>query len=174
MVEEMNEIIELVFKKPEKWMHIRKIARKLKISPETIRKNLAKLKKKQVVEERREGNMLRFRANLENENYKREKTLHNLKSIFDSGIVNFLYDYYHPKAIILFGSYARGEDISTSDVDIGIVIKNKKRPDLSKFEKKISRSIELSLFTKNEVSNEFFNNIINGIVLKGFLKNERF
>ena len=48
----------------------------------------------------------------------------------------------------------------------------KKRPDLSIFEKKLHRRIELSLFTRKEVSEEFFTNMINGIVLKGMVKNE--
>lgn len=167
-----DKITSLIFKNPERWTHIREIARKLNISPETARKHLAGLKKHNILEERKEGNLLQFRAKIENENYKHEKILYNLGAIHDSGVVNFLYEYYSPKAIILFGSYARGEDLSASDVDIGIVTSNKKRPDLSSFEKKLARKINLSLFTRKDVSKEFFTNIINGIVLKGVLKNE--
>lgn len=167
-----DKIINLIFKNPERWIHIRKMARKLKISPETVRKHLDGLKKQDIVEGRKEGNLLQFRANIENESYKHEKMLYNLRTIHDSGVVNFLHEYYSPKAIVLFGSYARGEDLSASDVDIGIVTSNKKRPDLSIFEKKLARKINLSLFTKKDVSNEFFTNIINGIVVKGVLKNE--
>jgi len=166
----IEKITELIFKTPEKWVHIREIARKLKVSPNSVRKYAARLKKKGIVEKKREGNMIRVRANLDDEKYKHEKMISNLHCIFDSGIAEFLFEHYHPEVIVLFGSYSRGEDISTSDVDIGVLTKNKKRPDLSIFEKKISRKIELSLFSKKEVSNEFFNNIVNGIVLKGFLK----
>jgi predicted nucleotidyltransferase len=168
----MKQISQLIFKFPEKWIHIREIARKLKISPETARKTLSRLKKQGIVEERKQANTLQFRARLENEIYKREKMIFNLHIIYDSGIVNLLSNYYHPKTIVLFGSYARGEDTSTSDIDIGVITNNKKRPNLRIFEKKLSRRIELSLFTRKEVSNEFFTNIINGIVLKGVLKNE--
>jgi predicted nucleotidyltransferase len=167
-----DKINNLIFKNPEKWIHIRGIARKLRLSPETVRKHLAVLKRQEIVEGRKEGNLLQFRANLENENYKHKKILHNLRAIYDSGIAGFLYEYYHPKAIVLFGSYARGEDLSRSDIDIGIVTSNKKRPHLSGFEKRLARKINLSLFTRKEVSNEFFTNIINGVVLKGVLKNE--
>lgn len=167
-----DKITNFIFKNPEKWIHIREIARRLRLSPETVRKHLERLKKQGIVEGRKEGNLLQFRANLENENYKHKKILHNLRAIYDSGIVDFLYESYRPKAIVLFGSYARGEDLSRSDVDIGIVTSNKKRPNLSGFEKRLTRKINLSLFARKEVSNEFFTNIINGVVLKGVLKNE--
>ncbi len=168
----IERIKNLIFEKPEKWAHIREIARELKISPETARKLAVKLKKDGIAESRKEGNMLQFRAGMENEKYRREKMLHNLKTAYDSGIVDFLDKFYRPHAIILFGSYARGEDISSSDADIGVITSSKKRPDLGIFEKRLHRRIELSLFTRKEVSGEFFTNIINGITLKGMIKNE--
>lgn len=168
----INKITDLIFKTPEKWAHIREAARKLNVSPNTVRKTITSLKKEGLLEEKKEGNMIRFRANLNSEKYKQEKRLYNLHQIYKSGIIDFLFNYYNPEVIILFGSYSRGEDISTSDIDIGIVTNESKRADLKDFEKKLSRKIELSLFTRNKISDEFFNNLINGIVLKGVLKNE--
>ncbi|MEK6887716.1 MAG: nucleotidyltransferase domain-containing protein [Candidatus Aenigmatarchaeota archaeon] len=167
-----DKIEEMIFRTPEKWVHIREMARTIGISPNSVRKNIAPLKKKGIIQERKDANMIQYRANMENEQYKREKMLHNLRNIFDSEIVGFLHDYYSPNAIVLFGSYSKGEDTSKSDIDIAVVTSSKKRPDLKKFEKKLSRKIELSLFTRKEVSKEFFNNVINGIVLRGFLKYE--
>ena len=168
----IEKISKIVFEAPEKWMHVREAARKLKISPNSVRKHLKVMKKKGIVEEKREGAMLRFRANMQNENYRRNKMIDNLRAIYDSGIVDFLSEYYIPNAIVLFGSYSRGEDSSTSDIDIAVLTGIGKRPDLREFEKKLSRRIELSLFERKNVSKEFFNNLVNGIVLKGFLKNE--
>lgn len=164
-------IFDFICKNPEKWIHIRKASRELKISPNTFRKNISLLEKKGVIEKKKQGNMILYRANMENEKYKQMKQLNNLKNIYFSGIVDFLFDYYTPNAIILFGSYSRGEDISTSDIDIAVLTPNKKRPDLEKFEKKLNRRVELSLFTFDDISKEFLNNLINGIVLKGVLKN---
>ena len=165
-----SNITDLIFKTPEKWIHLREIARKLRISPNSVRKYMGDLKKKGIIEQKKEGNMILFRANFENEYYKHEKIIHNLSGIYKSGIIGVLRRFYNPSAIVLFGSYSRGEDTSTSDIDIGIITTNKKKPNLKLFEKKLSRRIELSLFTTNEVSTEFFNNIINGIVLEGHLK----
>ncbi len=163
---------QLIFATPEKWMHIREIARRLRISPNSVRKEAALLKKSGVIEQKKEGNMIMYRADMGSERYRREKMLSNLRNIFDSGIADFLNDYYSPSAIVLFGSYSRGEDTSKSDIDIAVITSGKKRPDMRQFEKRLSRRIELSLFARKEVSGEFFNNIINGIVLRGFLKNE--
>jgi len=159
-----------LFKRPEKWSHIREMAREMRISPNSVRKEISLLKKKGIIEERKEGNMILYRANLNSENYIKEKMLHNLRAVLESGIADFLYDYYNPSSVVLFGSYSRGEDTSESDIDITVITSSKKRPDVGKFEKILSRRIELSLFTRKEISQEFFNNIINGIVIKGFLK----
>ena len=120
-----NKIIDLIFKEPEKWIHLREVARRLKISPNSVRKYIAELKKKRIVEIKQEANMILFRANMESETYRHEKLIHNLKSIYDSSILDLLYRYYNPKAIVLFGSYSRGEQKDNSDVDIAVDINDK-------------------------------------------------
>jgi predicted nucleotidyltransferase len=174
-METKEKIMEVIFAEPEKWIHIRELARKSKTSPNTAKTYVAEEKKKGILKTKKEGNMVLCKANMESENYLIKKRLSNISKIFDSGAIDYLDNYYdHPKAIILFGSYSRGEDISTSDLDIAIITQNKKRPDLSRYEKILKRKIELSLLTNKEISKEFFNNLINGFVLKGFFKYEGF
>ena len=44
--------------------------------------------------------------------FKRAKIVYNLNFIYQSGLVEFLYETYnHPKSITLFGSFRKGEDI---------------------------------------------------------------
>ena len=169
-----DKIIKELYAEPEKWKHIREIARKSKVSPNSVRSYLTKEKKKGTISIKKQANMLTCRANIDNEAYKTQKRLYNLAKIYESGIIKHLDDFYKPKAVVLFGSYNRGEDISTSDIDIAVITPIKKRPDLTKYKKLLKRNIELSLFTYKEISEEFFNNLINGTVLKGFLKYERF
>jgi predicted nucleotidyltransferase len=75
-----------------------------------------------------------------------------------------------PDAIILFGSASKGEDIKGSDIDLYVQC-NEKKLELSKYEKKLNRKINL-FFEKNfdKLSSELKQNIINGDKLKGFLK----
>ena len=75
-----------------------------------------------------------------------------------------------PDVIILFGSASKGEDIMESDIDL-FLISRERELDILDFETKLKRNISL-LFSENfgELSNELKNNIINGVILKGYLK----
>ena len=119
----------------------------------------------------------RVKANQENWMFKRAKIVYNLNFIYQSGLVEFLnQSYNNPKAIILFGSFRKGEDTSSSDIDIAIesdVAKDYKvlgLMALSDFEKVIGRSIQIHEFNRKSIDDGLFNNIANGIVLMGFLE----
>jgi predicted nucleotidyltransferase len=171
----MNNLLEILFNEPEKKKHIREIARLCKLSPNTVLSELKKLKKEGIIKTERSANLLLAGVNFDSEKYRTKKMIFNLESVYDSGLVDYLAKFYeNSKAIILFGSYRRGEDISTSDIDIAIITLDKKRPDAALYEKKLKRSINLHLISLKEISEEFFNNLINGIVLKGYLQNARF
>ena len=75
-----------------------------------------------------------------------------------------------PKCIILFGSYSRGEDTETSDIDIFVEAK-KQRIKIDKFEGVLKRKIEIHFNEDfNNYSKELKNNIINGDALYGYLE----
>ena len=97
--------------------------------------------------------------------------------LFQSGIIEFLTNHYqNPKAIVVFGSFRRGEDQTGSDIDIAIEASGKgelittRLKDLLPFEESIQRTIQLHIFTRTTINPHVFNNIANGIVLKGFLE----
>ena len=75
-----------------------------------------------------------------------------------------------PDAIILFGSAAKGEDLKESDIDL-FVLAEEKKLDLQKYEKLLGRKINiLAEESFSKLSKELRNNIINGIILYGYLK----
>ena len=75
-----------------------------------------------------------------------------------------------PDVIILFGSVSKGEDIKESDLDL-FVLSDKEKIDLSLFEKKLNKKINIFFDNNfNKLSKELRNNIINGVILKGYLK----
>ena len=167
-------VLEYFFNCPEEWIHIRALGRKLHKSPNTIRAEITLLLKQKLIVEKKDSVYRLFKANLETQKFINLKKIDNLKKILETKLVEEIYKYYSPKAIILFGSYSRGEDLSNSDIDIGVITAKKGRVVLDKYEKKLSREIRLSLFLPSAVSEEFYNNILNGIVLKGQVKNEKF
>jgi len=75
-----------------------------------------------------------------------------------------------PDVIILFGSASRGEDLKQSDVDLYLQCKEKSL-ELKKYEKILGRIIKIFFEEDfNKLSKEFRNNIINGVILKGYLR----
>ena len=96
--------------------------------------------------------------------------IYNLSSLLESGLIKFIEEKFMPKSIILFGSYRRGEDIENSDIDIFVECKEKKL-NLDKFERKLNRNIQLHFKENfNLYPKELKNNIMNGIVVGGFLE----
>ena len=77
------------------------------------------------------------------------KTLISLYELNESGIVKELVTKYPINSIILYGSVARGEDDSKSDVDILIISHRKIRISL-KSERKLNRELSLIVYTLPE------------------------
>ena len=90
--------------------------------------------------------------------------------LYNSGLTNYLWDKLSPRAIILYGSSAKGESLEESDIDLFIIGKERKI-NLEKFEKELGKKIHL-IFEDNpkKIPDELKNNLINGIILKGYLK----
>lgn len=80
----MNKIKTIIYDQPEKWFHIREIARLFGLSPNTVKSKLIKLFKDKLVQKRKLSNLIQFRANLENNNYLIDKKLYNLGLLFNS------------------------------------------------------------------------------------------
>jgi len=165
-------LLQLFFKRPHYNYHFREICKLTKWSPTKAKLNLDVLLKNKFIVKSREKNLLIFKANNENENFKKYKIIYNLEKAFEiaSIIESKLEDF---DAIIFFGSASRGEDSEDSDFDFCIIGSNEKEIDLKKIEKEIQRKISLYFF-KNikelEKNKELLNNLINGFVVKGYLR----
>ena len=170
----MLKIAEVFFREPTKQHYLVQISRITKIAHTSVKKYLKQLEKESIIlrsiEKRGSREFPIFRANLNEKTYKQYKILSNLYSLQASGLIEYLVDNIIPKCIVLFGSYRFGEDIEVSDIDLFIETKDMSI-DLSKFEKKLNRKIQLH-FNKNfeNYQEELKNNIINGILLYGYLR----
>ncbi|MBI2971786.1 MAG: nucleotidyltransferase domain-containing protein [Candidatus Aenigmarchaeota archaeon] len=167
---------------PEKEFSLSDLAKEAEVAKANIGKILDILQKNDFVEITKLTKIWRIKANQKNWNFVKFKIVRNLDAMYHSGIIEFLADRYrNPKSIVLFGSFRRGEDISSSDVDIAVEtdeVDEYKVLTLShiagldnteQFEKKIKRKIQIHLFSRKVVDINVFNNIANGIVLYGFL-----
>ena len=167
-------IARIFFNEPTKPHYLMEISRKSKIAHTSVKNHLDRLKKQLIIRKSLEQKGKRkfpiYQADYEQDSYKKYKRISNLINLEESGLILFLKDKFMPKAMVLFGSYFRGEDIEDSDVDIFLESKSEVL-DLKPFEKKINRKIQLHFKKEfNEYPSELKNNIINGLVLSGYLE----
>jgi predicted nucleotidyltransferase len=155
---------------PRKDFHIRELSRMTKIAqPSVINHTNALLKEDLIIKEKK-GIYPTFRANRDNEMFRIYKKLDLIIRLKQSGALDYIYDSCIPDSIIMFGSASKGEDTEESDIDLFIQSKGKKLS-LEGFEKSLKRKINPFFEEKFEkLSKELKNNILNGIVLKGYIK----
>ena len=163
-------VLELFFNDSEARLHIREIARQTGLHPNTVLRDAKMLSKEALLTMRRTRAVLEVNANIDNPRFTQLKRLHNLKCIILSGLVEFLnVEYSAPQAIILFGSYSRGEDVSKSDIDIAIVTQRRMALEFTRFEKLLMRHIQITEVDLKKIGKNLLANLANGIVLKGYL-----
>ena len=168
----MQRTMGIFFSKPDQKFSLTEISKKTKLAHTSTKKNIKNLIKlglvKESIEKKGKRKFPLYLA-LSNDNFKKQKIIKNLELIFESKITGFLEEKLFPKSIVLFGSFRWGEDREESDIDVFLECKEKKL-DLKRFEKILNRKIQLH-FKENfsDYSNELKNNIVNGIILSGFL-----
>lgn len=161
---------------PTRSFSAREIARLLGISHPTVLKVLRHLTQEELVIKQRKKNLsgskpsVVWKANQQSKKYSEYKRIQNLYELHHSGVIEEIASQTAPNAIILFGSYGRGEDTEDSDIDL-FVVSREKHLDLKRYEKKLKRKINIT-FEKNpaELSKEFLNNVVNGIVMYGYFE----
>ena len=165
--------MELFFDEPVKHFQIRGISRMTGIAVTSVKNYLQELEKERLVQKIKGDIYNSYVANLDQRMFKVYKQQNMIIKIHATGLIDYLEEKLHPKTIILFGSVRKGEYTKTSDIDIFIHGK-KKTINLNLFEKSLKHTINL-FFEEylNNLSEELFNNIINGIKLSGYLKWQR-
>ncbi len=163
-------VMKVFFENPSKDFHLRQLSRITGISLGGILKIVPRLKKEKLLISKKERNVELVSPNFEGR-FTLFKRLYNIQSLYDSNLIVALQKWYEqPKTIILFGSYSRGMDTEKSDIDIAIFTSSKPLPNLTIFEKKLSRRINIHIIKTEELSKSFKNSITNGIVLEGVIE----
>lgn len=159
------------FDEPTRWFELLLISRKINLAHTSVKKHLESLMGMQIIEKKKgPGKNFYYVAKNNSSEFIHYKKIYNLEILKNSNLIKFITEKLFPNSIVLFGSFSRGEDTQESDIDL-FVESGIKDIDLSKFEKKLNRKIELH-FKDNfkEYSSELKNNIMNGVTLYGFLE----
>ena len=163
-------MLELFIEFPTKDFSVRGIARHLKLSHATVLKYINDLEKLGFIKKKEETLYPTYFANTQYPKYKLYKKNYLVSKLMNSGIVDYIQKECLPSSIILFGSGAKATFTEKSDIDIFVESKESKL-NLAKYEKILNRKVN-PLFEQNlnNLSKELRNNILNGIVLYGFIR----
>ncbi len=169
MLDILNKL-EPFFEEGYRSISVREYAGLVRVSPPTASKILKRFAKDGYLEQRAERRHLIFTLRTNNEEvvdlnklYWKQK-LQKLSQEFQAKLTG--------AGGILFGSLAKAEAKSDSDIDLAIFAPEKKTMDIKHFEKSLGRKISVYWFKSlSEVKNEHLrNNILNGVLLFGRLK----
>jgi len=136
-------ILNHFFDYPYEEIHLRELSRKTDVSIYSVKHIVDELVKKNILTEKKQGNMRYIKANIENQFLRYLKIAFSIKKIIESGIISYLNENISAiSSIILFGSVAKGEDDKKSDIDI-LAIGQRKTINLSKYEEKLGKDINI-------------------------------
>lgn len=146
----------------------REIAKKLRVSPTAVSNSIKSLKKQNLiaVEKTKTINFISFNSG--DKKATAMKRVENLKNIYLSGLADFFQEELPGATVIVFGSYSKGEDIHTSDIDIAVIERKEKLLELTGYEKVLDRKINVNFYRSwSDINKHLRNNILNGILLQG-------
>jgi len=165
-----QQILRLLFVKAGTALNQRQISRVLSVSQPAVMKALPFLQKEKLVSLEQDKDSKRWAISLNRDNNKimQLKRADNLKLIYESGLFDYLEKEFAGAVIILFGSYARGEDTLASDIDFAVVGRKEKTVNLTRFENAFERKININFYDSFKVIHKHLReNLFNGIVLAG-------
>ena len=136
-------VLEIFFREPMTIQFIREISRKIKLAHTSVRANIKELLKEGLIVKVKSKPFDGFTANRESECFSFYKRAYNLFSLYE--LKEKLVDIFQPQLLSVFGSYSRGEDVETSDIDVLVVSKIKKKVVFTDIEKKLGRKINAML-----------------------------
>ena len=163
-----SEIFSLLCLRAGEKLSQRDISKILKVSPTAVAKSLKKLENHNLIkiEKVKIINFVSF--NRDEPKAIELKRAENLKNIYLSNLLDYLEEELAGGTIILFGSYSRGEDTNTSDMDIAVIGRKDKLLKLKEYEKYLNREININFYNSwKEIHNNLRDNILNGIILQG-------
>jgi len=156
-------VAEIFFIEPTKVHYIKEISKKIVLAHTSVKKHLMVLVDEGLIEQVDTEIFKGYKARRDNPEFIFYKKLGNLLALKSSKLLDLLKEHY-PKSIILFGSYDKGEDIETSDIDLFIDSK-KFKINLDKQEKYLKR--KMHLIFREEAGKGLMESINQGSILFG-------
>lgn len=172
-----EKVVAWFFAYPNEEFTLNNVYKEVYIAKTTVRRVVVLLVKKGFLTVKKTGKLWRISANQSHEFFITKKIPYNLGLIYESGIVeHVLYQIPNAKAITLFGSYRKGDDVDGSDVDIAVEVLGDKPFEIielgtiSQLGYRKNVKVNAHIFSRSKVDLNLFTNIANGIILNGLLE----
>ena len=165
------------FAYPTREIGLNDLSEALVISKTTAHRIVEQLVKEGFLKKEVLGKIWRISCNQNHVYNYSKKIAYNLILIYESGIIKKIRKVIqNPRAIILLGSYRKGDDTEISDIDIAVEVlgnenlKIENIGTIKKFGYRNNVPVNLHIFSRNGIDLNLFANIANGILLEGFLE----
>lgn len=168
-----TKVMELFFQEPTRQWHFEEILKEAGITRSKAGAWLGKLGKEGFVRRVKErGRMPYYTGNYANPAYQNRKRLYAMEMLYECGLLNHLTSLEKAETVVLFGSLARWDWYSKSDIDI-FIYGEPEGLGIAKYEIKAKRDIQLFICRNKQelkkLGKGLLRNIIKGIVIKGNL-----
>lgn len=164
--------MELFFNEPTKQLHFEEISKICSITRKPLVRWLKKFQKDNLINRiKPRGQMPYYVAKWANPEYKSKKRLFALEMLRKSGFIAHLMQLHKAKTVILFGSMARWDWYSKSDVDV-FIYGAIDGLEVGKYELKLKRDIQIFAWqdkNSKEIPAGLMKTIIQGDIIKGIL-----
>lgn len=178
---QINEAYEKVmlwfFSYPDKEMSLNDLVEAVGIAKTTANRVVKELQEEGFLHIQTLGKLWRITCNQQHIYNFSRKISYNLRQIYESEVLELINEQYpQAKAVVLFGSYRKGDDTHESDIDIAVeLIDNDPLEsihvgNITQFGYRENVAVQIHLFSRNNIDLNVFANIANGIVLQGFLE----
>jgi len=175
--EAYNKVLTWFFSFPDKEMSLNDLSEQLRISKTTANRVVKRLVEEEFLNFEELGRVWRITCNKQHTYNFSRKIGYNLTMVYESGIIEEIHKRVEsPRAIVLFGSYSKGDDNEKSDIDIAVEMISDEELKiiplgvLPQFGHRQNVPVNLHVFSRNKIDLNLFANIVNGIVLWGFLE----
>jgi len=167
-------ILKLFIENPHNSYYLRESARLLKMDPMTVKRALTLFVADEILLKNEEKNQILYKANIDSLAFRYLKISYNLSWLQKKGVPEFIQHHMNTvTSILLFGSYAKGENDAESDVDMLTISLSKNIP-VAELSKLLKRDVNLINFTPAQWSQQSKTNkafyldvILDGIVVYG-------